>query len=92
VSREIVNLYFNVKRKKDELAYKVPLRAYVKTFVNAGYMYHPEPGLNTLNNRMLYSWGLGLDFITHYDFTFKVEWSFNLLGQNGIYLHRKTYF
>ena len=92
LSREIVNVYFHVKRKRDELMYKIPLRAYAKTFVNAGYMHHPEPGLNTLNNRMLYSWGVGLDFITHYDFTFKIEWSFNLLGQNGIYLHRKTYF
>ena len=92
LSREIINVYFHVKRKKDDVLYKVPLRAYAKTFVNAGYMYHPDPGLNTLNNRMLYSWGVGLDFITHYDFTFKIEWSFNLLGQNGIYLHRKTYF
>lgn len=92
LSREVVNLFFHVKRKKDELVYKIPLRAYVKTFVNAGYMHHPDPGTNTLNNRMLYSWGVGLDLITHYDFTFKIEWSFNLLGQNGIYLHRKAIF
>lgn len=92
LSREVVNLLFHVKRKKDDQLLKIPLRAYAKTFVNAGYMYHPDPGTNTLNNRMLYSWGIGLDIITHYDFTFKIEWSFNLLGQNGIYLHRKTYF
>jgi hypothetical protein len=92
LSREVVNLIFQVRTKKDNELHKIPLRAYAKTFVNAGYMYHPDPGTNTLNNRMLYSWGIGLDFITHYDFTFKIEWSFNLLGQNGIYLHRKTYF
>jgi len=92
ISREIIDVNFHVKRKKDVVPYRVPLRAYAKTFVNAGYMYHPDPGLNTLNNRMLYSWGIGIDFITHYDFTFKLEWSFNLLGQNGIYLHRKSYF
>lgn len=92
LSREVMNILFHVKRKRDEDITKIPLRAYVKTFVNAGYMYNPEPGTNTLNNRMLYSWGIGLDFITHYDFTFKIEWSFNLLGQNGIYLHRKSYF
>jgi outer membrane protein assembly factor BamA len=92
LSREVVNVLFHVKRKRDEEIHKIPLRAYVKTFVNAGYMYNPEPGTNTLNNRMLYSWGVGLDIITHYDFTFKIEWSFNLLGQNGIYLHRKSYF
>jgi outer membrane protein assembly factor BamA len=92
LSREVVNIFFHVKRKRDEEIHKIPFRAYVKTFVNAGYVYNPEPGTNTLNNRMLYSWGIGLDFITHYDFTFKLEWSFNLLGQNGIYLHRKSYF
>jgi len=92
LSREIVNVLFHVKRKRDEEIHKIPFRAYAKTFVNAGYMYNPEPGTNTLNNRMLYSWGIGLDFITHYDFTFKIEWSFNLLGQNGIYLHRKSYY
>jgi len=92
LSREILDFSFHVKRKKDELPYRVPFRVYAKTFVNAGYMYHPEPGLNSLNNRMLYSWGIGLDVITHYDFTFKLEWSFNLLGQNGLYLHRKSYY
>ena len=92
LSREILNFYFQIKRKKDDQATNIPFRVYAKTFVNAGYMYHPEPGLNSLNNRMLYSGGVGIDIITHYDFTFKLEWSFNLLGQNGIYLHRKSYF
>ena len=92
LSREILNIYFLAKRKNDDKPFHVPFRAYAKTFVNAGYVYNPAPGLNTLNNRMLYSAGVGIDFITIYDFTFKLEWSFNLLGQNGIYLHRKSYY
>jgi outer membrane protein assembly factor BamA len=92
LSREILNLGFHVKRKKDVIPYRVPFRAYAKTFVNAGYAYHPDPGTNILNNRMLYSAGVGIDIITHYDFTLKFEWSFNLLGENGLYLHRKSYF
>jgi outer membrane protein assembly factor BamA len=92
ISREILNLGFHVKRKKDVIPYRVPFRAYAKTFVNAGYAYNPDPKTNTLNNRMLYSAGIGIDIITHYDFTFKFEWTFNLLGENGLYLHRKTYF
>ena len=92
ISREVLNFGFHVKRKKDELPYRVPFRIYAKAYANAGYMYHPTPGLNTLNNRMLYSGGVGIDIITHYDFTIKLEWSFNLLGQNDIYLHRKSYF
>jgi outer membrane protein assembly factor BamA len=92
MSREILNLNFHVKRKKEELHYRVPLRVYLKAYANAGYMHNPDPGLNTLNNRMLYSGGIGIDIITHYDFTFKLEWSFNQLGQNDLYLHRKNYY
>jgi len=92
LSREIFNWGFHVKRKKDVIPYRIPFRAYAKTFVNAGYAYNPEPRTNTLNNRMLYSAGVGIDLITHYDFTLKFEWTFNLLGENGLYLHRKTYF
>ena len=92
LSREILNLGFHVKRKKDVIPYRIPFRAYAKTFVNAGYAYNPSPGTNTLNNRMLYSAGVGIDIITHYDFTFKFEWTFNLLGENGLYLHRKSFY
>jgi len=92
LSTEILNLGFHVKRKKDVIPYRIPFKAYAKTFVNAGYAYHPTPETNTLNNRMLYSWGVGIDILTHYDFTLKFEWSFNVLGENGLYLHRKTLF
>jgi len=92
LTREILNLGFQVKRKKDVIPYRIPFKAYAKTFVNAGYAHHPTPETNTLNNRMLYSWGVGIDILTHYDFTLKFEWSFNVLGENGLYLHRKTNF
>ncbi len=93
LSRELINLNFRVARKKNEIPYSIPFRVYGKVYGNAGYMYHPTPGEdNTLSNRMLYSAGFGIDVITHYDFTIKLEWSFNQLGQNGLYLHRKSYF
>jgi hypothetical protein len=67
----------------------MPLRVYVKSYVNAGYAYNPNPSLfNGLNNRMLYSSGLGLDIVAFTDLVFKFEWSFNQLGQNGLYLHQ----
>lgn len=90
LSKELLHLNFYIKRKKEELPYRVPFRIYAKLYANAGYMHHPQPGENSLNNRMLYSGGVGLDIITHYDFTVKLEWSFNQLGQNGLYLHRRT--
>lgn len=68
----------------------VPLKVYAKAYVNAGYSYNPNESSyrNQLNNRMLYSTGFGLDFIAFANMIFKIEWSFNQLGQNGIYLHQ----
>lgn len=67
----------------------VPLRVYVKTYANAGYAYNPNPTrYNELNNKMLYSGGFGLDIVAFTDLIFKFEWSFNQLGQNGLYLHQ----
>lgn len=67
----------------------VPLKAYVKSYVNAGYSHNPNQVLyNGLTDRMLYSAGLGLDLVLFTDMIFKFEWSFNQLGQNGLYLHQ----
>ncbi|HEX8314047.1 MAG TPA: POTRA domain-containing protein [Flavisolibacter sp.] len=67
----------------------VPLRVYVKAYTNEGYVHNPNPSIkNGLNNRMLYSSGLGLDIVMFTDLIFKFEWSFNQLGQNGLYLHQ----
>jgi outer membrane protein assembly factor BamA len=92
LTRELVNLYIHSKKKKTGEVIRFPFRLYAKVFGNAGYMHHPNPGENLLNNKMLYSYGVGIDMITHYDFTIKFEWSFNRLGENGLYLHRKSYY
>lgn len=71
---------------------RVPFNVYAKVYGNTGYIYNPYPGNNFLSNKMLYSTGVGIDITTLYDFTFKLEWSFNQLGQNGLFLHRRTMF
>ena len=85
---------FNIKSpgKKMQLPEKVPFRFYAKIFGNAGYVHNPQPGANFLSNKMLYSAGIGIDIFTAYDFTMKLEWTFNQLGQNGLFLHRKSIF
>ncbi len=90
LTRELFNHNFYVKRKKDISFQRIPLRIYGKVFGNGGITYHPSPGINPLNNKLLFSWGFGIDIISHYDFTLKLEWSFNQLGENGLYLHRKS--
>ncbi len=71
---------------------RIPFNFYGKIYGNTGYVYNPQPGENSLTNKMLYCGGIGLDILTMYDFTLKLEWSFNQLGQNGLFLHRKSIF
>lgn len=79
-----------IKRGKE--AEYIPFRIFGKMYGNTGYVHNPQPGENSLSNKMLYSGGFGIDIFTFYDVTFKLEWSFNQLGQNGLFLHRKTIF
>jgi len=85
---------FNVKLPSNKFwsAARIPFTFYGKIYGNAGYVYNPQPGDNSLSNKMLYSGGVGIDVLTFYDFVLKLEWSFNQLGQNGLFLHRKSIF
>ncbi|HEX2607256.1 MAG TPA: hypothetical protein VHK91_07750, partial [Flavisolibacter sp.] len=80
------------KKIAEKLNHKsaIPFRLYAKAFVNAGYVYNREPGNNTLSNKLLYTGGIGLDIVTLTDLVIKIEWSFNQLGQNGLYLHPRN--
>ncbi|MCZ2458549.1 MAG: hypothetical protein LC128_02890 [Chitinophagales bacterium] len=92
ITRELVTVHGNfLKRQRDE-PLRIPFRVFAKVYGNAGYIYNPQPGNNFLVNRMLYSGGFGIDILTYYDFTFKLEFTFNQLGKNGLFLHKKSNF
>jgi len=92
LSRELLNFRIRMPKRKNRELMAVPFRVLGKIYGNTGYVFNPEEGNNALSNKMLYSGGLGIDIITIYDVVFKIEWSFNQLGQNGLFLHRKTTF
>ena len=92
ITRQIVNTHFRTSSKKLERLNQIPLKVFAKTFVNAGYIYSQHAGQNALNNKIVYSGGVGLDIVVFTDFVIKIEWSFNRLGENGLYLHRRNYF
>ena len=92
LTREVLNFNIRVPKKKGKIPVYIPVRIFGKIYGNAGYVYNPEPGNNFLSNKILYSGGLGIDILTFYDVTFKLEYTFNQLGQNGLFLHRKTIF
>ena len=90
ISRELFNFKINVPTKKGRDAFRIPFRVLAKVYGNTGYVHHPETGTNFLRNKMLYSGGAGIDIVTLYDFTTKLEGSFNAVGQNGLFLHKKS--
>lgn len=92
LSRELLNFKARVPAGRNKPSLIVPFRIFGKVYGNTGYVYNPEQGDNLLSNKMLYSGGLGIDILTLYDVVIKLEWSFNQLGQNGLFLHRKTIF
>jgi hypothetical protein len=70
----------------------IPFRFFAKLYGDAGYAYDKNSGNSLLNNKLLHSWGLGIDMVTAYDLVFKFEYSFNPLGGNGLFLHIATDF
>ena len=68
--------------------YRIPFRVMAKTYLDAGYVRNNNATIdNTLSNKFLYTGGVGIDVVTSYDFVFRVEYSFNQLGEKGLFLH-----
>lgn len=88
--QRILDRNYSIKLKHFPRLSLIPVKVYAKVFGNTGYIYNPEPGTNFLNNKMLYSGGVGLDIVLFYDVTFRFEYSFNHIGENGLYLHDKN--
>jgi outer membrane protein assembly factor BamA len=66
----------------------IPFRIFAKTYGDLGYVYNKyNVSGNTLSNRFLYTGGFGIDVVTIYDVVFKLEYSFNLLKQNALFIH-----
>jgi outer membrane protein assembly factor BamA len=82
------NLPFRRKASYDHF----PIRIYATAFTDYGYAYNSDFKANSLVNRMLYTAGFGIDLVTFYDLTFKLDYSFNQLGQNGLFLHIRNDF
>jgi hypothetical protein len=67
----------------------LPFTIFAKTYGDVGYCYTQPEVSSMLYNRFLYSGGAGIDFLIVYDFSLRVEYSFNQLGEKGLFLHFK---
>jgi hypothetical protein len=59
---------------------------YLNLFADAGYVTNKFTDVNPYNNKLLFSWGLGLDFVTYYDLVLRFEYAFTSIGTNGFFI------
>ena len=90
--RQVFNTAIRIPSRRFDRLNNIPIALYAKVYTNTGYVYNPEPGMNYLNNRMLYSGGVGLDIVLFNDFVMKFEYSINQFGEKGLYLHKRDFF
>ncbi|MBT3611473.1 MAG: hypothetical protein HN522_00840 [Flavobacteriales bacterium] len=61
---------------------------YLGIFSDLGYVRNSQnQGENSLNNSLLWSKGIALDYVTYYDKLLRIEYSINALGEKGVFLH-----
>lgn len=72
----------------------IPISIYLKGFVDHGYLSNstPHEQSNYLSNRYLMGYGVGLDIVSFYDFVMRIERSWRINGEPGIYFHLNTAF
>ena len=88
--RQLVN--FDIPLVRGSAHDHIPFRIYATAYSDYGYAYNRDFKGNSLVNRMLYTAGFGIDIVTFYDLSFKFDYSFNQLGQNGLFLHIRNDF
>lgn len=66
----------------------IPINFYLKGYGNAAYVYDDKMQ-SRFNNKLIATYGLGLDIVTIYDIVIRLEYSFNQSGDHNLYLHSK---
>ena len=68
----------------------IPIDFYPKVFADAGYVHSNNFGNSYLNNKMLYGYGAGIDIVFSYYIKLRLEYSFNSLNENELFLHLRN--
>lgn len=86
--RELLNFRVNLPIVPKKFS-SLPIRVLAKAYGDMGYVYSRMTRNGILNNRMLYTGGIGLDVVSFYDACIRFEYSINQLGEKGLFLHAK---
>lgn len=68
----------------------IPFTVFAKTYGDLGTVYNKDAFRTSLNNKLLYSGGFGIDILSIYDVNLRIEYSFNQLGKNGLFLQAQS--
>ncbi|RYZ47424.1 MAG: hypothetical protein EOP49_21370, partial [Sphingobacteriales bacterium] len=89
IKKHLLSFKLPVPFKWNALPY-IPFSFYGKVYGDGGYAFQRKKFDTQLNNKFLYTGGLGLDILTLYDINFRIEYSFNQLNQKGLFLHSQN--
>lgn len=74
----------------------LPIALYLNAHIDLGYSYDKRDNIynplgppnftNPLANELLMGYGVGIDFVSYYDFVFRLEYSVNKMGEGGFYI------
>ena len=88
LAKEFLNFKVKSGFKSKSHSY-VPFRVYMKGYGDAGYVYRKNVGAdNRLNNKLMYTGGIGIDIVSFYDVVLRLEYSFNQFAEKGIFFHK----
>lgn len=86
LKKKLASFKINLPFKLKSLTH-IPFTFFGKVYGDAGYAYIKPEYRSNLNNKLLYTGGFGIDILTFYDLNLRFEYSFNQLGQKGLFLH-----
>lgn len=81
---------YHIKWLKAEKFNKPYFSIYANLFADFGYADDQlYADVNPLSNTWIMGYGVGVDVVAYYDFVMRLEYSLNIDGQKGFYLHFK---
>jgi len=96
LKKRVLSRKYTWKLLPKEFEY-IPLSIYAKVYGDLGYVknypYYETNNFNTrLSDTLLAGVGAGFDIVASYDLVIRLEYTFNLQGKDGFYLHLKKEF
>ena len=89
LKKKILSFSIPLPFKSTRLIPSLPFTIFAKTYADAGYSYNKKAFETNLNNRLLYSGGVGIDILTLYDINLRIEYSFNQLGGRPLFFESR---